>query len=67
MTTAMVAWRQKHPKARRENPVAIVHNGSRKRVYGCICGGSISMCAKWPITRQVSRFIAEHNQNCQPV
>lgn len=67
MTTAMAAWRRKHPKARRENPVAIERNGGTQRVYGCICGASISMCAKWPMTLRVARWITEHNRDCQPV
>lgn len=37
-------YRATHPKARRAFPTAIVHNGSSKTVFECICGSRHS-CA----------------------
>ena len=67
MTRQMIAWRVRNPRARRRNPVAIVHNGGTQRVYGCLCGEWVSMSARWPMTRRVAAWIADHNKRCQPV
>lgn len=40
----MAVIRQKFPRLRRDRPTAIVHNGSYKTVYGCLCGSKHS-CA----------------------
>lgn len=53
-----------HPRLRRPAPVGIKRNGGRVRVYACICGAQISMCATWPKTARVRRFEAEHNKTC---
>lgn len=66
MTEAMAEWRKKNPRARRVNPVAIELNTGCRRIYGCICGSSVSMSSKWPMTAAVKNFIAEHNRRCQP-
>ena len=50
----------------RANPVAIEHNGGTARTYGCLCGGTVSMCAKWPMPKRVEKWIAQHNATCQP-
>jgi len=60
-------WRKiNRPALRRVTPVGITHNGGRQRIYGCICGASISMCAKWPMTKRVSDFVDAHNVSCVP-
>jgi hypothetical protein len=66
MTKQMQEWRKRHPRARRTNPVAIEHSGGTVRRYGCLCGDTITMCAKWPMTKRVSEWIAQHNATCQP-
>ena len=66
MTTQMQEWRKLNPTARRANPVAIEHNGGTARTYGCLCGGTVSMCAKWPMPKRVREWITRHNATCQP-
>lgn len=50
-----------YPRLRRTSPVGITHSGGTRRVYSCICGDSVSMCATWPVTRRVRDFIVAHN------
>jgi len=58
--------RRYYPHLRRQGPVGIVRNGPSRRVYGCICGATISMCARWPVTKRVWDFIAAH-KDCRPL
>lgn len=60
------AWRRlRDPKSRRESCVAIVHNGSTRRVYDCVvCGERQSMCNEYPPTRQLLAWIARHLEGC---
>lgn len=58
------AIRVMHPHLRRIAPVGITRNGSRKRVFTCLCGRSISMDPRWPETARVSEFRARHDREC---
>lgn len=65
MTTAE-AIRKQYPHLRRRQPVAIGVNTSARRVYGCLCGATESCCNKYPPTKRVKAFVAEHNASCVP-
>lgn len=43
----MARYRAARPRARRFRPTAIVHNGGRRTVYGCICGDTHSVATNW--------------------
>ena len=59
------AIRRLYPHARRTAPVGIVRNGSEVRVVECIvCGQSASCCNRYPETKTVREFRAEHNAAC---
>ncbi|HBD19460.1 MAG TPA: hypothetical protein DC063_04800 [Arenimonas sp.] len=65
--TNFIEWRRANrPELRREHPVGITHNGSVRRVYGCVCGATVSMCNRWPVTKAVNDFWALHDATCDP-
>ena len=47
MSPAMIAIRKSFPSLRRERPTAIIHNGGKRTVYGCICGSTHSCATDW--------------------
>ena len=63
--TVSQAIRHAYPHLRRTRMVGIIRNGGVKRVYECCeCGCTISMNAKWPVTKRVNEFVAEHESTC---
>jgi hypothetical protein len=65
--TVAEAIRKQNPRLRRTMPVAIEVNTAARRVYGCLCGASVSCCNKYPPTKRVLAFVAAHNATCCPV
>lgn len=60
-------WRKiNRPALRRTHPVGLVHNGSEKRVLGCICGAWRSYSGKWPVPKKVREWERKHNRDCMP-
>lgn len=60
-------WRKANrPALRRTHPVGLIHNGSKMRILGCICGSWRSYSGKWPVPKKVREWEREHNQNCMP-
>jgi len=63
--TVYVAMRHLYPRSRRLHPAGIEHNGSRRRIVGCIyCGDDVSCCGDYPETKAVAAFRAKHDKEC---
>jgi len=45
--TSLTTWRAANPRARRTRATAIVHNGARQTIYGCVCGSRHSTSTDW--------------------
>lgn len=59
--TEMAILRDRFPLLRRSGPVAIVHNGGRATVLGCLCGATHSTPTSTRAKAlHVKAFIAEH-------
>ena len=58
--TPIQVIRSKFPRLRRNNAVAIVHNGGVQTVVGCLCGDTDSYATKWPVPAHARRFRADH-------
>jgi len=60
--TAFAAYRAANPKARRTRATAIVHNGARQTIYGCVCGSRHSTSTDWNgrNARHVGEWRASH-------
>lgn len=54
-------YRAAHPRARRTAATAIIHNGSRRTVFDCICGATHSCSTEHrDRTLHVSLWRADH-------
>lgn len=49
-----------NPRARRTESTAIVRNGSRKTIYGCVCGAEHTCATSYRGAVHVAAWRAEH-------
>ena len=65
ITTPRQAIRILFPRLRRTTATGIVRNGSGRRVVECcVCGAQDSESGRYPTTKHMRQFRAEHDNRC---